>query len=224
MLPVWSVRCIGLGVGKRHGLDKHLYSACSAQCRHCRRGATFGLIERHPGKQAMGLATQLTVMRWTASFYATTARVAMPICFITGTSGLKVGSRRPSASKRRAFWTKLSSSSTCTSAGLQAESACASSAAQPARTTRQRPPSDKLGVKRRRQVAPQARPGEGADAETQPEADGDAQLVHPVDAYDVVCFIALREIAPGEELSYGYHRAVESAVCRCGAASCRGRY
>ena len=36
---------------------------------------------------------------------------------------------------------------------LQAESACASSAAQPARTTRQRPPSDKLGVKRRRQVA-----------------------------------------------------------------------
>ena len=107
---------------------------------------------------------------------------------------------------------------------LQAESACASSAAQPARTTRQRPPSDKLGVKRRRQVAPHARPGEGADAETQPEADGDAQLVHPVDAYDVVCFIALREIAPGEELSYGYHRAVESAVCRCGAASCRGRY
>ena len=107
---------------------------------------------------------------------------------------------------------------------LQAESACASSAARPARTTRQRPPSDKLGVKRRRQVAPHARPGEGADAETQPEADGDAQLVHPVDAYDVVCFIALREIAPGEELSYGYHRAVESAVCRCGAASCRGRY
>ena len=101
---------------------------------------------------------------------------------------------------------------------LQAESACASSAAQPARTTRQ------LGVKRRRQVAPQAHPGEGADAETQPEADGDAQLVHPVDAYDVVCFIALREIAPGEELSYGYHRAVESAVCRCDAASCRGRY
>ena len=107
---------------------------------------------------------------------------------------------------------------------LQAESACASSAARPARTTRQRPPSDKLGVKRRRQVAPHARPDEGDGAETQPEADGDAQLVHPVDAYDVVCFIALREIAPGEELSYGYHRAVESAVCRCGAASCRGRY
>ena len=42
--------------------------------------------------------------------------------------------------------------------------------------------------------------------------------------YDVVCFVALREIAPGEELSYGYHRAVQSAVCRCGAVSCRGTY
>ena len=48
--------------------------------------------------------------------------------------------------------------------------------------------------------------------------------VDDVDVYDVVCFVALREIAPGEELSYGYHRAVESAVCRCGAVSCRGRY
>ena len=49
-------------------------------------------------------------------------------------------------------------------------------------------------------------------------------LVDDPDVYDVVCFVALRNIAPGEELSYGYHRAVQSAVCRCGAVSCRGRY
>ena len=98
-----------------------------------------------------------------------------------------------------------------------------------------------LALKRPRRAEPACTPldpGEEADAQLAgvagetPLAGGGgkrvgatpALVVDDVDVYDVVCFVALREIAPGEELSYGYHRAVESAVCRCGAVSCRGRY
>ena len=108
--------------------------------------------------------------------------------------------------------------------------------------TRQRPPGGSLAVKRPRRAEPACTPldpGEEADtrlagvAEETPLMAGgggkrmratSALVVDDVDVYDVVCFVALREIAPGEELSYGYHRAVESAVCRCGAVNCRGRY
>ena len=108
--------------------------------------------------------------------------------------------------------------------------------------TRQRPPGGSLAVKRPRRAEPACTPldpGKEADpqlagvaGETPLTAGGggirvgaaSALVVDDVDVYDVVCFVALREIAPGEELSYGYHRAVESAVCRCGAVSCRGRY
>ena len=107
--------------------------------------------------------------------------------------------------------------------------------------TRQRQPGGSLAVKRPRRAEPACTPldpGEEADpqlagvaGETPLVGGGgkgagatSALVVDDVDVYDVVCFVALREIAPGEELSYGYHRAVESAVCRCGAVSCRGRY
>ena len=104
--------------------------------------------------------------------------------------------------------------------------------------TRQPPPSGSLAVKRPRRAEPACTPSDaieeaGVAGETPLTAGGGKRVgstpppalgVDDVDVYDVVCFVALREIAPGEELSYGYHRAVESAACRCGAVSCRGRY
>eukprot|EP00966_Prymnesium_polylepis_P215539 4991355-Prymnesium_polylepis.1 len=124
-----------------------------------------------------------------------------------------------------------------------AASLAASLAAEPTATLRAReahtPALDSIhttlhhSIKRPRA----AEPGEEVDAEQTGRSE-EHDALHAVDGgavenasrdvcgdvYDVVCLIALRDIRAGEELTYGYGRALPSAICRCGAVSCLGSY